>query len=53
MSKLYLKSLSTVSVERLNLMPAKHYHYLNQSGCMEIENVDDAAQFQVLKVNLK
>ena len=46
-------SSSTVSIERISLKMAKDYHYLNQSGCMEIENVDDAAQFREVVVSFR
>lgn len=36
--------------DRLNLRPAKEYRYLNQSSCMAIDKVDDAKQFELLKV---
>ena len=36
--------------ERLNLLNAEDYRYLNQSGCVEIPNVDDKLEFDdVLK----
>ena len=36
--------------ERLNLLNAEDYRYLNQSGCVEIPNVDDKVEFDdVLK----
>lgn len=38
--------------DRLNLRPAKEYRYLNQSSCMAIDKVDDAKQFEVLRVRL-
>ena len=44
---------STVSIERTSLKTAKDYHYLKQSGCMEIENVDDAAQFREVVVSFR
>lgn len=34
--------------ERINLRPAKDYRYLNQSSCLHIDNVDDAARFRVM-----
>ena len=37
-------------VVRINLRPAKDYRYLNQSDCLEIGNVDDAARFRGMLV---
>ncbi|XP_047340791.1 myosin-2-like [Impatiens glandulifera] len=33
---------------QLNLKTAREYNYLNQSGCMEIDDVNDAQNFQML-----
>ncbi|KAI5063038.1 hypothetical protein GOP47_0021585 [Adiantum capillus-veneris] len=33
--------------ERISLRPAKHFQYLNQSNCLQIDNVDDALRFEV------
>ncbi|MCO5570788.1 hypothetical protein L7F22_024516 [Adiantum nelumboides] len=33
--------------DRINLRPAKHFQYLNQSNCLCIDNVDDASRFEV------
>lgn len=33
--------------ERINLKPAKDFQYLNQSSCLHIDNVDDAARFEI------
>jgi len=30
--------------------PAQEYHYLNQSDCLSIDNIDDAEQFHILRV---
>lgn len=35
--------------ERLHIRFAKDYRYLNQSGCLSIDNVDDAKEFQLLR----
>ncbi|CAI9088594.1 OLC1v1022970C1 [Oldenlandia corymbosa var. corymbosa] len=35
--------------ERLKLKEAKEYHYLKQSGCLAIHEVDDAQKFHSLK----
>ncbi|KAF5945953.1 hypothetical protein HYC85_016181 [Camellia sinensis] len=34
--------------ERLNLKSAVEFHYLSQSGCLAIDDVDDARKFQML-----
>lgn len=36
--------------ERLKLLAAEEYNYLNQSNCMTIDNVDDVEQFRLMKV---
>lgn len=42
--------LSSDLAERLNLKLAHEYKYLNQSGCLMIDGVDDATRFQILLV---
>ncbi|KAL2633393.1 hypothetical protein R1flu_004872 [Riccia fluitans] len=39
--------------ERLNLLSAEEYNYLNQSNCMTIDNVDDVEQFHMMKNAMK
>ncbi|KAA8526866.1 hypothetical protein F0562_008905 [Nyssa sinensis] len=34
--------------ERLNLKMASEYNYLNQSGCLRVNDVDDASKFHML-----
>ncbi|KAL0301136.1 UNVERIFIED_CONTAM: Myosin-2 [Sesamum radiatum] len=36
---------------RLRLKKASDYNYLNQSGCLEIQNIDDAQKFHMLMKN--
>ncbi|KAL7171114.1 hypothetical protein ACSBR2_035882 [Camellia fascicularis] len=36
--------------DRLNLKSAVEFHYLSQSGCLAIDDVDDARKFQMLMV---
>jgi hypothetical protein len=36
--------------ECVKLRPAQEYHYLNQSDCLSIDNIDDAEQFHILRV---
>lgn len=33
--------------DRIKLRPAKYFQYLNQSNCLQIDNVDDASRFEV------
>ncbi|CAK9214046.1 unnamed protein product [Sphagnum jensenii] len=35
--------------ECVKLRPAQEYHYLNQSDCLSIDNIDDAEQFHILR----
>eukprot|EP01018_Ginkgo_biloba_P030758 Gb_31403 [translate_table: standard] len=58
MSQLYLKDDAFVvsysnlflhDAERLNLRPAEEYHYLNQSDCLTINEVNDAERFRVTR----
>nr|BAL60532.2 myosin VIII [Marchantia polymorpha] len=39
--------------ERLKLLAAEEYNYLNQSNCMTIDNVDDVEQFRLMKNAMK
>lgn len=36
--------------DKLNIKMASEYHYLNQSNCLAIDDVDDARKFHVLMV---
>ncbi|GMP74235.1 hypothetical protein CsSME_00031706 [Camellia sinensis var. sinensis] len=40
--------LASKVVYRLNLKSAVEFHYLSQSGCLAIDDVDDARKFQML-----
>lgn len=38
------------SIEEFATTDPKHFHYLNQSGCFTVDNIDDKADFEATRV---
>ncbi len=44
---------SIIKIEKYGIMSPEDYHYLNQSGCMRIPHINDAEEFDRVKVKSK